>query len=235
MTATGPAPIPATPVPAIRDLSQGQDAYLRLIGEIRSGTLRPGDRLTETEIAARLGISRTPVREAIRALEADGLVVHIPRVGASIRRLTYPEVTELYEMRTVLEGTAARLAARTASEVERAELDAISSEMATVRADDRRLSELNRDFHRTLLNAARNRFLVDAVAGLEKTLLILGPSTMEDSTRARQAQAEHEAVLAAVHAGDADGAEARMREHIRAAHRSRLRQFRDNAATEGQP
>ena len=68
MTAT------ATP---IRDLSQGQDAYLRLIAEIRAGTLRPGDRLTETDLATRLGISRTPVREAIRALEADGLVVHV--------------------------------------------------------------------------------------------------------------------------------------------------------------
>ncbi|MFT7107842.1 MAG: DNA-binding GntR family transcriptional regulator, partial [Yoonia sp.] len=183
-------------------MSQGQDAYQRLISEIRAGALRPGDRLTEADLAARLGISRTPVREAIRALETDGLVVHIPRVGASIRRLNYREVTELYEMRTVLEGTAARLAARTTSDVELAELEAISGEMALALSDDAQLYELNRHFHRTLLNAARNRFLMDAVAALEKTLLILGPSTMGDRDRAVQAQQEHEALIIALRKRD---------------------------------
>ncbi|WP_232295718.1 GntR family transcriptional regulator [Pseudorhodobacter aquimaris] len=210
----------------IRDLSQGQDAYQRLISEIRSGALGPGDRLTETDLAERLGISRTPVREAIRALEADGLVVHVPRVGASIRRLTYSEVTELYEMRAVLEGTAARLAARTASDVELAELQMISDEMALTPAEAPRLYALNRQFHATLLDAARNRFLLEAVAGLEKTLLILGPTTMEDAGRVRQAQAEHEAILNALNARDGDRAETLMRAHINAAHAMRLRQFR---------
>ena len=220
---------------SVRDISQGQDAYQHLIAQIRAGSLRPGDRLTETDLAMRLGISRTPVREAIRALEADGLVVHIPRVGASIRRLGYSEVTELYEMRMVLEGTAARLSARTASEVELAELDAISHDMAEAQSDDLRLYELNRQFHRTLLNAARNRFLIDAVAGLEKTMLILGPSTMEDSARAAEAQTEHEALLAALHDRDAEAAEALMRHHIRAAHRIRLRQFRSDDSAEQLP
>jgi DNA-binding GntR family transcriptional regulator len=220
--------VPAAATP-IRDLSQGQDAYQRLITEIRSGDLRPGDRLTETDIAKRLGISRTPVREAFRTLESDGLLVHVPRVGASIRRLSYSEITELYEMRTVLEGTAARLSARTASDVELAELDAISHEMAQAQADSATLYDLNRQFHQTLLNAARNRFLIDAVAGLEKTLLILGPSTMGDSIRAAQAQAEHEAILAALHDRDGEAAEDLMRTHIRSAHRIRLGQFRADA------
>jgi DNA-binding GntR family transcriptional regulator len=223
--ASSESPVTETATP-IRDMSQGQDAYQRLIAEIRTGALLPGGRLTETEIAARLGISRTPVREAIRALEADGLVVHVPRVGASIRRLTYPEVTELYEMRCVLEGTAARLAARVASDVELSELDAISGEMALAQGDVGRLFDLNRQFHRTLLDAARNRFLVDAVQALEKTMLILGPSTMGIAGRIADAQAEHEAVLAALHARDADAAEALMRKHINAAHAIRLRQLR---------
>jgi DNA-binding GntR family transcriptional regulator len=223
--ASSESPVTETATP-IRDMSQGQDAYQRLIAEIRTGALLPGGRLTETELAARLGISRTPVREAIRALEADGLVVHVPRVGASIRRLTYPEVTELYEMRCVLEGTAARLAARVASDVELSELDAISGEMALAQGDVGRLFDLNRQFHRTLLDAARNRFLVDAVQALEKTMLILGPSTMGIAGRIADAQAEHEAVLAALHARDADAAEALMRKHINAAHAIRLRQLR---------
>ena len=109
---------------------QGQSAYRRLLAEIRTGQLLPGARLRETELAERLGISRTPVREAIRQLEADGLVTHQARQGATIRNLDYAEVIELYEMRSVLEGTAARLAARMASQVELAELTEINEALA---------------------------------------------------------------------------------------------------------
>ena len=80
---------------------QGNSAYAQLMDELRAGRLNPGDRLRETELADRLGVSRTPVREAIRQLEADGVVAHIPRQGASIRTLDYAEVMELYEMRAV--------------------------------------------------------------------------------------------------------------------------------------
>src|SRR6056297_4155191 len=112
------------------DTRQGRDAYARLMSDIRAGTFRPGDRLTETDLAERLGLSRTPVREAIRQLESDGLVTHVPRVGAAVRRLDYAEITELYEMRAVLEGTAARFAARAAYPSEIDELEAINHEMA---------------------------------------------------------------------------------------------------------
>ena len=206
--------------------SQGRDAYDRLITEIRSGTLRPGDRLTETDLAARLGISRTPVREAIRALEADGLVDHQPRVGARIRRLDYAEITELYEMRAVLEGTAARFAARAAYDSEIAELALINEEMRARQTDPEALYHANRQFHGVLLTAARNRFLIRSVASLQKTLLILGPSTMEETDRAQAALGEHEAILAALRAHDGDAAEGAMRAHIEAAHRARLKQLR---------
>ena len=97
-----------------KELSQGQEAYRRILEEVRVGHLLPGDRLMEVELAKRLGISRTPIREAIRQLESDGVVAHVPRVGASIRRLDHAEISELYDMRAVLEGTAARFAARAA-------------------------------------------------------------------------------------------------------------------------
>lgn len=206
--------------------SQGHEAYRRLVAEIRAGALKPRDRLLEVDLAARLGISRTPVREAIRQLEADGLVIHIPRVGAAVRSLDPGEVTELYEMRGALEGTAARLAARSASEVELAELAAINAEMALVQGDPPRLYDLNRQFHAALLDAARNRYLARSVAGLQKTLLILGPSTLDQVSRAKGAVVEHEAVLAAIRARDEAGAEAAMHLHIAAAHAVRLRQFR---------
>lgn len=213
------------------DLSHGQDAYQRLITDIRIGTLRPGDRLLEAELALRLGISRTPVREAIRLLEADGLVSHTPRTGATIRSLDYSEVTELYEMRTVLEATAARLAARTASEVELLELEALNAEMAAARSDVAALYELNHQFHRVLLDAARNRYLSHSVAALQKTLLILGPSTMQDTGRADEAIAEHGKLIAAMRARDEAGAEAAMRLHMQGAHRTRLRQLRAASET----
>jgi DNA-binding GntR family transcriptional regulator len=208
------------------ELPQGQAAYRRLLDDIRSGALHPGARLRETELADRLGISRTPVREAIRQLEADGLVIHLPRQGATIRSLDHAEVVELYEMRAVLEGTAARLAARAASDIELAELVALNTDLAMAPAAPQ-AREVNRQFHRMLLDAARNRFLVKSMSALQKTLLILGPTTLADPSRATAAVAEHSAVLTALQARDGANAEAAMRAHVDAALAARLRGMRD--------
>lgn len=207
------------------EIPQGQSAYRRLLDEIRSGALAPGARLREIELAARLGISRTPVREAIRQLESDGLVTHLPRQGATIRSLDHAEVVELYEMRAVLEGTAARLAARAASDIELAELAALNAELATAPAGAQ-AREINRIFHRTLIEAARNRFLIKAMSALQKTLLILGPTTLAEPDRAVAAVAEHGAVLEALRARDGAGAEAAMRAHVEAALSARIRGMR---------
>lgn len=214
------------------EIPQGQDAYQRLIAEIRAGALKPGDRLLETDLAARLGISRTPVREAIRRLETDGLVTHVPHAGAAIRRLDYAEVTELYEMRLVLEATAARFAARAASDVELQEMDALNAAMEAAQGDGARLYELNRQFHRVVFEAARNRYLGQSMRALQKAMLILGPSTMEESGRAAEAIAEHGELIAAFRSRDSGAAENAMRRHMTAAHRSRLRQLRDRPTHE---
>ena len=211
---------------------QGQGAYWRLLEEIRAGKLQPGARLTETDLALRLSISRTPVREAIRRLEADGLVAHQPRIGAVVRTLDYAEVMELYEMRSVLEGTAARMAARSASDVELAELAALNDEMAAAGSDGPRLAALNRRFHLTLIDAARNRYLVKAVQAVHKTMLILGPTTLEEEGRATEAVREHAAILQALSARDGATAETAMRAHMDAAHRVRLRQIRAGAGAD---
>lgn len=207
-------------------LPQGQSVYERLLDEIRSGKLPPGARLRETELAARLGISRTPVREAIRRLEADGLVEHQPRLGASLRRLGHDEVMELYAMRVLLEGEAARLAARGASALELAEMEEINTVMAAA-SDPVQRARANRQFHTALLNASKNRFLRRAMVGLRRTALVLGRSSMFDLDRASEAVREHSAVIAALKLRDGAGAEAAMRAHMEAAHRARLRQLRD--------
>ena len=207
------------------DGPQGNGAYRQLLDEISRGELLPGARLRETELAERLGVSRTPIREAIRQMEADGLVAHVPRQGATIRVLDYTEVMELYEMRAVLEGTAARLAARSASDIELDELSAINAEFAAA-SDPQRAYELNRQFHMTLLDAAKNRYLVKSVNALQKTLLILGPTTLIEPVRATNAVTEHEVVLTALRDRDGVRAETAMRAHIEAAHRVRLRALR---------
>jgi DNA-binding GntR family transcriptional regulator len=207
--------------------SQGQAAYARMLEEIRQGVLGPGARLRETELAARFGISRTPIREAIRQLEADGLVVHVAHFGAAVRSLDYAEVMELYEMRAVLEATAARMAALAASEIELEELEAINAEMRAASENPGLAYSLNRQFHTTLLDAARNRFLVKSAAAMEKTLLILGRSTLSDPMRVQEAADEHARLTAALRSRDPALAEREMRAHVEGAQRIRMRHLRD--------
>lgn len=208
---------------------QGSAAYKRLMAELREGRLSPGERLRETELAERLGMSRTPVREAIRQLEADGIVSHVPRQGACIRSLDYAEVMELYEMRAVLEGTAARLAARVASDIEIEELCDMNRGLASL-GNVPAAFTLNRQFHAALLDAAKNRFLTRSIHTLQKALMILGPTTLTEPERAARAVAEHHDVLEAIKARDALAAEAAMRAHIEAAQRVRVRALRARPA-----
>jgi DNA-binding GntR family transcriptional regulator len=205
--------------------TQGQIVYGFLLEEIRSGLLQPGARLRETEISDRLSTSRTPVREAIRMLESDGLVVHVPHTGAVVRSLDYAEIIELYEIRSVLEGTAAKLAARHASEIEIAELQRINDEMHEVANDSVALAKANKLFHSRLLASARNRYLAKSMAALKRTLFILGPTTLADETRAAEACHEHDEILAAIAQHDLQLAEVKMRLHIDMSLKSRLGSF----------
>ncbi|NOD76862.1 GntR family transcriptional regulator [Ruegeria sp. HKCCD4332] len=220
---------------ALQPGPQGNSTYQRLLEEIRDGALLPGDRLREIELSERLGVSRTPVREAIRQLEADGLVTHVPRQGATVRSLDYAEVMELYEMRAVLEGTAARLAARAASDIELDEMDILNDRLAEAGTGPD-AAQINRVFHATLLDAAKNRFLAKSMLSLQKALLILGPSQLLDSERAAAAVTEHRRIMAALKARDGASAETEMRAHIQAAQRMRIRalQERDRSIDENQ-
>ncbi|MGI3170300.1 GntR family transcriptional regulator [Pseudooceanicola sp. C21-150M6] len=202
---------------------EGASVYERLVAALRRGDIRPGARLMEVELAARFETSRTPVREALRRLEAEGLITHVPRAGATVRRLDYAEIVELYEMRAVIEGTAARLAARVASAVEIAALTEINHALRGARGSE--AAALNRQFHRQMLEAARNRFLSRSAETLELTMSILGPSTLEDEARAEAAQAEHALVLEALVARDGAAAEMAMRAHLEGAQGQRLRQI----------
>ncbi|WP_299724248.1 GntR family transcriptional regulator [uncultured Tateyamaria sp.] len=193
-------------------MSQGEAAYASLIAAIRAGTFAPGDRLRETDIADRLNLSRTPVREALRRLEADGIVEHRPRLGAIIRQLSHGELVELYEMRTVLERTAAEMAAKHASPAEVAALRALNAGLAA--SASAKAAALNQDFHRGIYLATRNRFLLDAARALNNALMLLGPTTLDDPARIALVSEQHELILDAIEDGDVaaagDAAEAHL-------------------------
>lgn len=211
---------------------QGNAAYIKLLDALRAGRIGPGDRLRETELAEQFGVSRTPVREAIRQLEADGIVTHIPRQGASIRTLDYAEVMDLYEMRAVLEGTAARLAARAASDIEIDELFDMNNALAEV-GHGPEAFVLNRQFHAAILDAAKNRFLSRSIKTMQKALMILGPTTLTEPDRFEKAAREHMDILEAIKARNGQRAESAMRTHIETAQRVRVRALRARPSFDG--
>src|SRR3569832_1983793 len=153
--------------------SSSQAAYALLIAEIESGRLQPGSRLLEVELAERLGISRTPVREAIKRLETQGLVSHEPNQGAVITKLDHARTVELYIVREVLEGVAARQAATSATAQE---LEIIRQTMEEDwKYVDRHEKLVIRDrlFHKQIQLTARNRFLDDILNILWFLLFLL--------------------------------------------------------------
>ncbi len=194
------------------DMSQGEAAYAQLLEAIRAGTFQPGDRVRETDVADRLNLSRTPVREALRRLEADGIVEHRPRLGAVIRQLNHAELVELYEMRIVLERTAAEMAAKHANAAEVIALRDLNTELATCRPTQ--AAALNQDFHRGIYLATRNRFLLDAARALNNALMLMGPTTLDDPARITVVTEQHSAILDAIEAGNAPSAGATAEAHL---------------------
>jgi DNA-binding GntR family transcriptional regulator len=200
---------------------RGQDAYARIRGAIREGALAPGLRLTETDLASRFGVSRTPVRQAIARLEAEGLLTHEPRRGLTVTRPDHAQVIELYVMREALEGAAARLAAQHATETELAALAELVAAEPVALGDARRLSDINLRLHGLIYLAARNRYLLRSLEQLAATMALL-PSLLARGDRAEAAHAEHRALLAALQRRDGVAAEELARDHVRGAQRHRL-------------
>ena len=205
------------------DLSHGEIAYQKLLSAIRSGAFKPGDRLRETDVATRLSLSRTPVREALRRLETDGIVEHRARIGAVIRTLDHSEVVELYEMRIVLERTAAELAARHAVP---AEIDTMEDLNAAIREaidDPTRAAAINHDFHRTIYAATRNRFLLESARALNNALMLLGPTTLADAARITTVCDQHAVIIDAIRNRDAAAAGSAATAHLETSLRHRLK------------
>ncbi|PYG29945.1 GntR family transcriptional regulator [Pelagimonas varians] len=207
----------------IQDMSQGEAAYQKLHQAIRAGVFKPGDRLREIDVADRLSLSRTPVREALRKLENEGIVEHRARIGAVIRTLSQTEVVELYEMRVVLERTAAEMAAKHISPAEIDFLEYLNTQIHKARGEAPAAAAINHDFHRCIYEATRNRFLQEAARGLNNALLLLGPTTLADDARIEIVCKQHATIITAIRGGDSDAAGDAAETHLQTSLRHRLK------------
>lgn len=168
---------------------------------ILSGLYKPGDRLREAELAARLGVSRSPIREAISVLEGEGLVVYGPGKGLTIARFSRLETIELFAYREILEGLAAELAAQSITDETVDRLEGLVRAYRAAR-DEVSLARNNQEFHRVIYHCTGNSYLIESIGTL-RTLLALLP--VEGTARRRaptEVAAEHEALLEALRARD---------------------------------
>ena len=194
----------------------------RLLTAIERGDLPPGTRLRETEIAEKLGISRTPVREALHRLHALGLAEHGPQRGLVVAQMSYEQLRQLFDVREGLEGMATRLAANHASRQETELLRQIVEEDRSI-TDPHVLSEHNKVLHRQIVRASHNLYMIQALDNLRIHLSLLPSSTYNLEERVLSAQKEHEEIVDAIARGDGDAAERAARNHIASGYETRLR------------
>lgn len=183
---------------------------------IVDGRLTPGERLKEGELAGELGISRTPVREALLMLQSEGLVESVPNRGAVVRAYTPGEVEELYELRALLEGFAARRAATRISAAGIRALHASNERFGRLSASDD-LAELIREnhvFHNTILEAAGSELLAGMVRNVVEIPLVYKSFHWYPREQKRISEHYHEQLTRALEARDSERAELIMKEHV---------------------
>lgn len=204
-----------------RDASRADYVYRQMRQAIREGRFRQGDRVREEDIAQSLKVSRTPVREALRQLQVHGLLDIAAGRGLGVVTLSRSQVLELYAMRALLEGAAARLAAQHATPTEIAYMEQLLREFRQSK-DATRHAAINRAFHEAICEAAHNRYMMQSLHQLSDALALLQGTTFSVKGRPVTADVEHQAILGAIGTGNADAAEAAARAHIRNAQALRM-------------
>ncbi|WP_373354176.1 GntR family transcriptional regulator [Pseudoroseicyclus sp. CXY001] len=199
-----------------------KDAYRLILDAIDAGQYRPGDRLVESELAERFGVSRTPIREALQRLETQAILTRDGR-SMIVASLDHNQLAELYVVRGELEGLAARLAARNATPEEiRVLRDMLEADRALV-GDPDAMARANRRFHKQIHLASHNRFLVRQLDLVHRSMALLASTSIAAEGRGARTLDEHETIVTAIEAGDGDGACKALREHISRAFITRLK------------
>jgi DNA-binding GntR family transcriptional regulator len=200
-----------------------KDAYSLILEAIEAGVFKPGDRLVESELAERFGVSRTPVREALQRLETQSMLARDGR-SLMVASLDHNQLSELYAVRTELEGLAARLAARHATEEEVRVMRAmVMEDRALLGGDPRLLSQANKRFHKQIHLASHNRFLVQQLDLVRRSMALMATTSFAAEGRDGPALAEHERIVTAIEARDGDAAYLALKTHISKAYETRLR------------
>lgn len=199
-----------------------EQAYRAIRNAIQEGQLEAGQRVLELELCTWLKVSRTPIREAMRRLQSDGMLVHAPGGGLSVAQHDLRAVAELYDVRERLEGTAAALCARSADSTEIHMLQAMLDSHRQLPDDPKVHARENTIFHEQLYRAAHNRFLIKSLQDLHDSVVLLGRTTFAAPGRIAEALAEHQAIVDAIARRDEAAAEAQARHHVRRGYELRL-------------
>lgn len=199
-----------------------KDAYSLLLEAIDMGNFKPGDRLVESDLADRFGMSRTPIREALQRLETQALLTRDGR-SLIVASLDHNQLSELYVVRAELEGLAARLAARHATEEEVRLLRELVEDDQPLLGDPVALAKSNRRFHRQLHLASHNRFLMQQLNLVHQSMALMATSSLAVEGRGETALAEHDAIVSAIEARDEMAAQEALKAHISKAFVTRLK------------
>jgi DNA-binding GntR family transcriptional regulator len=198
--------------------------YETLREAIRTGALTPGERLMEIQLAEELGVSRTPVREAIRKLELERFVVMLPRRGTYVANLSLKDINEVFEIRSALDGLAAGLAAERITEEELEQMERLLVEIADhiEKRNNMKIVEADEAFHDILYRASRNERLVGIIYNLREQFARFRSVSINYPGRLQNTLEEHRQVVEAIAQRNPELAQQKAREHIENAEQTLL-------------
>lgn len=222
------------------DFSSSHDSSLRnkvfryIKSHIISGAYNPGETLLESKLAEELGVSRTPIREAIRLLELEGLVEVTTKKGAVILGISQKDVQDIYAIRQLVEGLAGRWAAERISEGELKDLQKTFElmEFYGQKQDLEEVTELDNKFHQAIYEASGSRILYLTLRNLHEYAQMARIRSLAFRNRLPQTLTEHKAILEAIRSKDADGAEKALSEHVRNVYQNIMSQQTKNTEAE---
>ena len=204
-------------------------AYTEILRRIITLRYRPGAYINEAQVCADLKIGRTPVHMALERLSRDGMIEVMPRKGAIIRAISLDEVMAVIEARLLTEPGIVRFAAQRATkeQIERLQQIVAEADTQTRHRDTEALMHLDRDFHATIADAARNPVLAQQLKSLHERILRLWYMSLSEPAQQEDVAKEHREILRAIESRDPDLGEAVMREHIESFSRKIVRSFSD--------
>ena len=202
---------------------QNKDAYSLILEAIDVGVYKPGDRLVESDLADRFGVSRTPIREALQRLETQSLLTRDGR-SLIVSSLDHSQMAELYIVRAELEGLAASLAAKHATSEEIKVLQDMVDSDRKIISDPSSLARSNRRFHKQIHLASHNRFLIKQLDLVHRSMALMSTTSLAADGRGAVAVEEHQAIVTAIADGDSTEASEKLRNHISVAFITRLKQ-----------